>query len=155
MMSSNLKSDRAGFFQKSLVLWFWPKTRFFKFYEKLMLGTVPIFLHIVTTGYRLYIGFTDFLGENFALKFWTKIGLKLAQSEVFRVSWKINAWNFSVFLHEVTTAWRLEIESNDFFGKMFYWGFLGKRVQMSFLSFITNLCIEFFWFFAWSYNVKG
>ena len=78
MMSSNLKSDRAGFFQKSLVLWFWPKTRFFKFFEKLMLGTVPIFLHIVTTGYRLYIGFTDFLGENFALKFLDQNGPKVS-----------------------------------------------------------------------------
>ena len=66
------------------------------------------------------------------------MGLKLAQSEVFQVSWKINAWNFSVFLHEVTTAWRLEIESNDFFGKVFYWGFLGKKGANEFFKFYNK-----------------
>ena len=59
------------------------------------------------------------------------------------------SWNYS----SIKTLNRL----NWFFGG---WEFCivvfgQKGAQMSFLSFITNLCIEFFGLFAWSYsNIK-
>lgn len=76
-----------------------------------------------------------------------KRGPKLAQSEVFQISSKMNVCNFFRFLHEVLAAWRLKIESNYFYGKNLLLGFLNKmQSKMNFVSSITNWCIEFFIF---------
>ena len=42
----------------------------------------------------------------------------LAQNEVFQFLSKINIYNFSDFLHEVTLAQRLKLEPKDFLGKI-------------------------------------
>ena len=63
--------------------------------------------------------------------FWKKIILgcldqmspKWVQNEVFHVSWKINAWNFSNLLHEVIATQSLKIDLDDNFRKILFRGF--------------------------------
>ena len=58
-----------------------------------------------------------------------KKDLKWAPNEVFQVMSKINAWNFSDFLHGVTLrmAWRIKIEFNDFWTNIFVLKFLDQK----------------------------
>ena len=39
----------------------------------------------------------------------------LEKIAVYQVSWENNVWNLSDIFHEVTTAWRLKTDENDFF----------------------------------------
>ena len=78
------------------------------------------------------------MGISF-ISFWTKRDTKWAQREVFQVLWKINAWNFSDFFHEVTVAKIFEITQWYFEEKSFTGVFLGKKEVQN-----PEKCIEFF-----------
>ena len=40
----------------------------------------------------------------------------MGKNAVYQVSWETNVWNLSDILHEVTKAWRLKTDENDFLG---------------------------------------
>ena len=69
-LSSNLKRNRARFFEKEYAGAFfsakrgynWPKRMFFKFYEKLTVRIFLFFFHIVTVAYKLKIDLYNFCG---------------------------------------------------------------------------------------------
>lgn len=55
------------------------------------------------------------------------VGPKGVQNEVFHVLWKIDAFNFSDFLLEITAAYRLKIDSIDVLGKIIFCIFSVKK----------------------------
>ena len=69
--------------------------------------------------------------------------------------WKLNG-NFQIFFclkHEEQQHKCLKLIQIIFLGVL---GFLGQKgTQNLFLGFVTNRCIEFISFYAWSYHSKG
>ena len=79
------------------------------------------------------------------LRFSCQKGPKLAQNEVFQISWKVSVWNFSdlllevryyrkpmhwtflIFLHGVTGEYRLSLMEMFFGGITSFWSFWAKR----------------------------
>ena len=104
-VSSKLKSDRARFLKKILLLGFGqnaPKTRFFRCYEKSPRGTFQIFCMMLQKHELLKLTNTSFFWKNFVWRFWGKKGPKWAQYEVLQVLWKIgteifrfSAWSYT------------------------------------------------------------
>ena len=74
------------------------------------------FLYIDTAALRFKTDTNDFFGYTFVLKLLGHSDLKRHRNEVFQVLSKANTWNFSDFLHEVTTAQRVTTARNDFLG---------------------------------------
>ena len=74
--------------------------RFFKFYEKLTFrnfGIFPDFLCKATVTCMLKIDLKDFFFREILLRKFSGV-----QNEVLHFLSKVNTWNFSDFLHEVT-----------------------------------------------------
>ena len=67
---------------------------------------------------------------------------KLLQNQVFNVSWKIDAWNFSNFWHGITATKSLKINLGDNFRKILFWVLWAIRGQdgpkMGFSSFLKT-----------------
>lgn len=106
------------------------------------------------------------------ISFWV-FWINRAQNEVFQVVWNISMWNFSGILHDlklvfqvwyktdaqnfagsrvkVTTAKKLKIGCKYSCGKILYWDCFCKKNSKR-VFWLKNRCIDFLWFFAWSYN---
>ena len=76
------------------------------------------------------------MNQKFFLLNWEKTIPAL--DKVFQIFWKIGTQNFSdFFLHKVTVAYRLEMDSCDFCGKTLK--FVGqKKLRMKFSKFYEN-----------------
>lgn len=124
---STLKMDQSNSFLKNLVVRFAGRKRpkrvqneVFKFY-----GSKNFSFLFFSVAWRIKIVWNGFLGKNLNLKFFElKNGPKMGQKWGFSSWSKINTWNFSYFLHEVTVLWRIKIN----------WWFVGKNLVLKFLS---------------------
>ena len=105
-VSSNIKSDRAWFFEKNLSLGFLsqedPKMGLIWGFWSFKKNTQVVcnFLHEVAATWNLKIDLNYFFGKILFLGFCAK----RTQNEVFPVSWKINNQNFFDTQHKVTAA---------------------------------------------------
>ena len=66
-------------------------------------------------------------GKNLITRYSARRGPKWAQNKVFQVLSKVNAWNCSDFLHEVTAAKSLKLAINGFLGIILFWCFWTKK----------------------------
>ena len=118
-VSSKLKSDRARFLKKILLLGFGqnaPKTRFFKCYEKSPRGTFQIFCMMLQKHELLKLTNTSFFGKVLFGGFGVKRGQNGPNMRFYRFYEKL-ALKFSDFLHEVTPACKFKIDRKEFFGE--------------------------------------
>ena len=86
------------------------------------------------------------------MRFGVKCGPELSQNEVSQNLRKINPFKFSDYLYQVTLAYRLKIEVNDFFGEKYLvlrCLFGPKEAQNEFFQgIIKNQCMGLFLFLA-------
>ena len=126
--------------------------RFFKFYQKLILGMFLIFYlklqqHTVALNWL-----KEFLRKR--ILFWsfgTKFGWKWTLNENFQVLSKNKARDFSDFLHEVTTAWWFKSDLKDFLGEIF-WAKKWPEAQNKAFWVLWKIVSKIFHSLAWNYS---
>lgn len=75
-----------------------------------------------------------------------------AKNEVFEIVWKINGWNFSDFLHEITPWWRLKIDSEE----NLMLGFFGQKKGLTWVFLLVQqiealiFCMKLLWCLGWN-----
>ena len=98
------------------------------------------FLDEAAVVWRLNIDLIELFSENFVFSFFGPERGEWTQNEIFLVLQKIDAWNFSEFLHKVTSAKRLE--KSIFKGIILFWIFMGILISCEMkLCFFVVLCL--------------
>ena len=162
--SLNLKLTLMSFLGKILLWGFLakrsrngPKIWFFNFCMKNMTLRIFLIFYMKLQQHKdLKLKYIIFWGINLFFKFWGQKEPKIGPKWGFPVLSKINAWIFCDFLQEVTAAWKLKIDGNDFLGNYSFSKFLSQKdpsdPKWGFAGIIKYQRMELFWHFAWRHN---